>query len=220
MSTGDKIKLIKLRNGLEIVSFINDEQNITLFRPHILHMMSASHPSIGSRFITVCRNFLEHSATNECSLSENDIMMILPANEKVVTLYLDTLEVEDKTKELLSRIDQTNGGTFANELAQYISEMLDTNPEGMNGSPEDMKESISLTFDLTPEMFIGFLANGVVGMDDENNIDFDVTAFMDLLRESEEPKSKDPIKRPKKPKRENNPNDDDLSQFDEWNPTP
>lgn len=220
MSTGDKIKLIKLRNGLEIVSFINDEKNMTLFRPHILHMMSTSHPMLGSKLITVCRNFLEHSATNECSLSENDIMMILPADEKVVTLYLDTLEVEDKTKEILSRLDQTNGGTFANELAQYISEMLDTNPEGMNGSPEDMKESISLTFDLTPEMFIGFLANGVVGMDDENNIDFDVTAFMDMLRESEEPKNKDSIKRSKRERTENNPNDDDLSQFDEWNPTP
>jgi len=220
MSTGDKIKLIKLRNGLEIISFINDEKNMTLFRPHILHMMTSSHPMIGSKMITVCRNFLEHSSTNECSLSENDIMMILPADEKVVTLYLDTLEVEDKTKEILSRLDQTDGGTFASELAQYISEILDTNPEGMNGSPEDMKESISLTFDLTPEMFIGFLANGVVGMDDENNIDFNVTAFMDMLRESDEPRDKDSVKRSRRERQENNPNDDDLSQFDEWNPNP
>ena len=112
MSTGDKIKLIKLRNGIELVSYVNDEKSMTLFRPHILQVLSASNPMLGSKLITICRNFLEHSSTDECSLSENDVMMILPADEKVVTLYLDTLEVEDKTQEILSRLDKMQGGTF------------------------------------------------------------------------------------------------------------
>lgn len=219
MSTGDKIKLIKLRNGIELVSFVQSEEKMTLFRPHILQSMTASNSMLGSKLITICRNFLEHSSTNQCSISENDIMMILPADDKVVNLYLDTLEVEDKTKELLTRLDKMQGGTFANDLAEYLSEMIE--PASPNENiPNDMEESITMSFDLTPEMFIGFLSSGVLGLDDENNIDFDTTAFMDMLRESQEPRNKDTSKRVKKEKTESESNDDDMSQFDEWNPKP
>ena len=68
-------------------------------------------------------------------------------------------------------------------------------------------------------MFFHFLANGIMGIDENHEVDFDTDAFMEKFEEFKKQKKE----KPSPPKKRPPPKRDDWdfgNQFDDWDPEP
>jgi len=170
------VKLIKLRNGLELVSEVRltDSEDLILVKPYILQNYSVPGAPGLYKSMTVCKDFLYNAEEDECLLKERDILSVLTPHKEVLNLYKDTLE---DSKMILDENLETE---LDDDMNEFIDSLNSTISEINADFDEKIKnaENISITFNMNPKMFMAFLARGIVSMDESGEVDFDIESFM------------------------------------------
>jgi len=221
------IRLFKLKNNLDIIGEIRgkNKDSLILHRPFVLHNMPM--PSeMGMRIVQVIKPWIENSDDITVDLPVDSVLVTsLPAPD-LVRKYQYALEKEDVAHDIAAEI-QNDPEQLQGFIEKMIREELDEMDE-MPGFPsEEMEqkiedaENIDVNFRMSPGMFFHFLANGIMGIDEDNGIEFDTDAFMEKFEEFKNKKKEKPSQPKRRPPSPPKRDDWDFgSQFDDWDPEP
>ena len=213
----DKYTILKLRSGEELIGKISakSKNHVTLFRPLYYRIMPV--PSLmGPRNYIAFKNFDE---TNDLDIKihQDFIMMDYSPKPELVAHYLEHLEKQDVARDIaeeLANDPEALDSFLQNTIEEQLSE--DTVSNEMDEELSD-PDNVQMNFLLSPRMFMDFLAQGIVGLNEENNgMDFDADEFMSSYNEMKDDAAK---KKPRKKKRSSG-EWDFGDQFDNWNPEP
>ena len=226
------IRLLKLKNNLDIIAEIRgkNKDSFILHRPFRIHNMPV--PSeMGMRVVQLMKPWIENSDDISIDLPSDSVLVTSLPTPDLVRKYNYALEKEDVAHDIAAEIQND-----PEQLQGFIERMIREELDEMDGLEEQMDEgdrleeieermesaeNIDVNFRMSPGMFFHFLANGIMGIDEDNGVEFDTDAFMEKFEEFKKKKEKPspPKKRP--PPRQSRRDDWDFgSQFDNWDPEP
>ena len=221
------IRLFKLKNNLDIIAEIRgkNKDSFILHRPFQIHNMPV--PSeMGMRVVQVIKPWIDNTDDISIDLPTDSVLVTTLPTPDLVHKYNYALEKEDVAQDIAAEI-QNDPEQLQGFIERMVREELDEMDDLDNmPSPEmeeriERAENIDVNFRMSPGMFFHFLANGIMGIDEENGIEFDTDAFMQRFEEFKNKKKEDssrPKRRPPSPPKRDE--WDFGNQFDDWDPEP
>ena len=218
------IQLIKLKNNLDIITEIRskNEKSIVLHRPFVVQSMSIPSP-MGVRVVQMIRPWIENTNENNVTLPSDAVLLSVSPDIELVRKYQFALEKEDVAQDIAAEIqndpEQLQG--FIERLVREELDEMDESPSPQDDIEERLQDAdgINVSFNMSPGMFFHFLANGIMGIDENHEVDFDTDAFMEKFEEFKKQRRE----KPSPPKKRPPPKRDDWdfgNQFDDWDPEP
>ena len=210
---GDVYRNYKLSSGEEVIGKVvgKNTRTITLHRPMMIKTVTLQDPMSGAqRNIMLMRPWANLTNDLDQRIPVRHIVLESKPTPDIVGLYLDKLEKEDVINDL---VQEMLGDP--EQLQEYLKNMiegeLDTQlPQPEPQEPEEVdEENVHMNFRIPPGLFMGFLMNGIVSLDPENEgAEFDIEEFMKMKNL--------PPKRNPRPRK----NEDIEDYFRDWNPEP
>ncbi len=219
MRMGDRYRNYKLSSGEEIIGKIvgNNELEVTLHRPMMIRNIAIQDPYTGeAKEVMVMRPWSNLSNDLDCHIPKCHIILESSPTSDLVKFYLMKLEREDVVNDLYNEMQSD-----PEQLEQYIKTTIERDLGNYGNDDEQEEESapppieeirdeekVQMNFQIPPAMFLAFLLNGIVSINEDNEMDFDIEEFMNLKDKERKP-------RPRKKKRKNI-----EDYFEDWNPEP
>ena len=217
------IQLIKLKNNLDLITQIRskNEKTIVLHRPFVVQNMPIQSP-MGIRMVQMIKPWIENTNENDVTLPADSVLLVVTPDIDLTRKYEYALEKEDVAQDIASEI-QNDPEQLQGFIERMVKEELDemdpmSTPENSIEERLQDADDINVSFNMSPGMFFNFLANGIMGIDENQDIDFDTEAFMQKFEEFKKKKEK-----PSPPKKRPPPKRDEWdfgNLFDDWDPEP
>jgi len=214
----DKYRNYKLSSGDEIIGKVIsiNARFVTVHRPMAVKTITIQNPNTGnSKDITLMRPWANLSNSLDHKIPTRHIILESSPTPEAVGAYLSKLERDDVVHDLVQEMMND-----PEQLEEYLTNIIesefdnnfssedssDEEEENINLTPEDLAERVQMNFAIPPGLFLGFLMNGIISFDPENEgAEFDIEEFMKMKN-----------KLPKK-----NQKDKDIEDyFRDWNPEP
>ena len=223
------IRLFKLKNNLDIIAEIRgkNKDSFILHRPYQVHNMPI--PSeMGMRVMQIIKPWIENTDDISIDLPLDAVLISSLPTPDLVRKYNYAMEKEDVAQDIAAEI-QNDPEQLQGFIERMVREELDEMDglEGMGEMPsEEMQEriegaeNIDVNFRMSPGMFFHFLANGIMGIDEDNGIEFDTDAFMEKFEEFKQKKKEKPSPKRRPPSPPKRDDWDFGNQFDDWDPEP
>ena len=216
---GDKYGIYKLSSGDEVIGKITgvNTRNITLNRPMAVKTVTMQDPMTGEqRHITMMRPWVNLSEKLDHKIPVKHIILETSPTPEVVGAYLHKLEREDVVQDLVQEMMND-----PEQLEDYLKSIIESDleapieeempPTQMENPQEEMGDDydkVQMNFQIPPGLFLGFLLNGIVSLNpEEEGVEFDIDEFMKLKNRGR-----------KSPREDNTKDIDDY--FRDWNPEP
>jgi len=221
------IRLFKLKNNLDIIAEIRgkNKDSFILHRPYQVQNLPIP-GEMGMRVVQMIKPWIDNTDDISIDLPSDSVLVSSLPTPDLVRKYNYALEKEDVAQDIAAEI-QNDPEQLQGFIERMVREELDE-MDGMEGMPsEEMQEriedaeNIDVNFRMSPGMFFHFLANGIMGIDEDNGIEFDTDAFMEKFEEFKNKKKEKPSRPKRRPPSPPKRDDWDFgSQFDDWDPEP
>ncbi len=213
---GDVYRNYKLSSGDEVIGKVvgKNTRTITLHRPMMVKTVTIQDPMTGhQKNIMMMRPWANLTNELDQRIPVKHVVLETSPTPDIVSHYLGKLEKEDVVNDL---VQEMLGNP--EQLEEYLrtivegdlDEVADMHNEDMEDeSEEEENENVHMQFRIPPGLFLGFLMNGIVSLDPENEgAEFDIDEFMKM-------KDGHPNRKPRPRK-----NEDIEDYFRDWNPEP
>ena len=209
---GDVYRNYKLSSGDEVIGKVvgKNTRTITLHRPMMVKIVTIQDPMTGAqKNVMLMRPWANLTNELDQKIPVRHIVFEQNPTPDVVGLYLDKLEKEDVINDL---VQEMLGDP--EQLQEYLKNMIEGEldaelPEREEEPEEADEDNVHMQFRIPPGLFMGFLMNGIVSLDPENEgAEFDIDEFMKMKNQ--------PPKRNPRPRK----NEDIEDYFRDWNPEP
>ena len=207
---GDVYRNYKLSSGDEVIGKLvgRNTRTVVLNRPMMVKTITLQDPMSGEqKDIMIMRPWA--SMTNELDqkIPVRHIIVETSPTPDVVGLYLGKLEKEDIVQDL---VQEMLGDP--EQLEEYLRNIIESDldmPLSEEEEPQQDEDNVQMNFQIPPGLFLGFLMNGIVSLDPQNEgAEFDIDEFMKLKNEGDSKR---------KPRRKNKEIED---YFRDWTPEP
>ena len=211
---GDVYRNYKLSSGDEVIGKVvgKNTRTITLHRPMMVKTVTIQDPMTGQqRNIMMMRPWANLTNELDQRIPVKHVVLESSPTPDIVGFYLNKLEKEDVindlVQEMLGNPEQLE--EYLRTIVEGDLDEVDMHNQDVEDEQEEDNENVHMQFRIPPGLFMGFLMNGIVSLDPENEgAEFDIDEFM---------KMKDGIpKRKPRPKK----NEDIEDYFRDWNPEP
>ena len=157
--------------------------------------------------ITLMRPWANLTNELDTKIPVRHILLETSPTQDVVGLYLHKLEKEDVVQDL---VQEMLGDP--EQLEEYLRNIVESDLDAAipeeEIEPEQDEENVQMNFNIPPGLFLGFLMNGIVSLDPENQgAEFDIEEFLKMKNEGS------PKRKPRRPT-------DIEDYFRDWNPEP
>jgi len=208
---GDVYRNYKLSSGDEVIGKVvgKNTRTITLHRAMMVKTITMQDPMTGmQKEITLMRPWANLSNELDTKIPVRHILLETSPTQDIVGLYLHKLEKEDVIQDL---VQEMLGDP--EQLEEYLRNIIESDldagiiPEE-EIEPEQDEENVQMNFRIPPGLFLGFLMNGIVSLDPENEgAEFDIEEFLKMKNEGNSKR------KPRRPT-------DIEDYFRDWNPEP
>jgi|TARA_R110002096_G_scaffold429969_1_gene643386 hypothetical protein len=207
---GDVYRNYKLSSGDEVIGKLvgRNTRTVVLNRPMMVKTITLQDPMSGEqKDIMIMRPWA--SMTNELDqkIPVRHIIVETSPTPDVVGLYLGKLEKEDIVQDL---VQEMLGDP--EQLEEYLRNIIESDldmPLSEEEEPQQDEDNVQMNFQIPPGLFLGFLMNGIVSLDPQNEgAEFDIDEFMKMKNEGNSKR---------KPRRKNKEIED---YFRDWTPEP
>ena len=223
------IRLLKLKNNLDIITEIRgkNKDSFILHRPYQVQNLPIP-GEMGMRVVQMIKPWIDNTDDISIDLPLDSVLVSSLPTPDLVRKYNYALEKEDVAQDIAAEI-QNDPEQLQGFIERMVREELDEmdGMEGMGEMPsEEMQEriegaeNIDVNFRMSPGMFFHFLANGIMGIDEDNGIEFDTEAFMEKFEEFKQKKKEKPSPKRRPPSPPKRDDWDFGNQFDDWDPEP
>ena len=208
---GDVYRNYKLSSGDEVIGKLvgRNTRTVILNRPMMVKTITLQDPMSGEqKDIMIMRPWA--SMTNELDqkIPLRHIIVEASPTPDVVGLYLHKLEKEDVVQDLVQEM-LGDPEQLEEYLRNIIESDLDMPLSEEEEEPQQDEDNVQMNFQIPPGLFLGFLMNGIVSLDPQNEgAEFDIDEFMKLKNEGDSKR---------KPRRKNKEIED---YFRDWTPEP
>ena len=220
------IRLLKLKNNLDIIAEVRGKNKDSLILHRPFQVQNVPIPSeMGMRVVQMIKPWIDNTDDISIDLPSDSILVTSLPTPELVHKYNYALEKEDVAQDIAAEI-QNDPEQLQGFIERMVREELDEMDPEMTQDPSieerlEGAENIDVNFRMTPGMFFHFLANGIMGIDEDNGIELDTDAliekFEDFKKKKKEKPSRPKRRPPSPPKRD----DWDFgNQFDDWDPEP
>lgn len=220
------IRLLKLKNNLDIIAEVRGKNKDSLILHRPFQVQNLPVPSeMGMRVVQVIKPWIDNTDDISIDLPSDSILVTSLPTPELIHKYNYALEKEDVAQDIAAEI-QNDPEQLQGFIERMVREELDEmDPEvGQDPSIEERiegAENIDVNFRMSPGMFFHFLANGIMGIDEDNGIEFDTDAFMEKFEEFKQKKKEKPSRPKKRPPSPPKRDDWDFGNlFDDWDPEP
>ena len=182
---GDVYRNYKLSSGDEVIGKLvgRNTRTVVLNRPMMVKTITLQDPMSGEqKDIMIMRPWA--SMTNELDqkIPVRHIIVETSPTPDVVGLYLGKLEKEDIVQDL---VQEMLGDP--EQLEEYLRNIIESDldmPLSEEEEPQQDEDNVQMNFQIPPGLFLGFLMNGIVSLDPQNEgAEFDIDEFMKMKNE-------------------------------------
>jgi len=220
------IRLLKLKNNLDIIAEVRGKNKDSLILHRPFQVQNLPVPSeMGMRVVQVIKPWIDNTDDISIDLPSDSVLVTSLPTPELVHKYNYALEKEDVAQDIAAEI-QNDPEQLQGFIERMVREELDEMDPEMTQDPSieerlEGAENIDVNFRMTPGMFFHFLANGIMGIDEDNGIEFDTDAFMEKFEEFKQKKKEKPSRPKRRPPSPPKRDDWDFgNQFDDWDPEP
>ena len=220
------IRLLKLKNNLDIIAEVRGKNKDSLILHRPFQVQNLPVPSeMGMRVVQVIKPWIDNTDDISIDLPSDSVLVTSLPTPELVHKYNYALEKEDVAQDIAAEI-QNDPEQLQGFIERMVREELDEMDPEMTEDPSieerlEGAENIDVNFRMTPGMFFHFLANGIMGIDEDNGIEFDTDAFMEKFEEFKQKKKEKPSRPKRRPPSPPKRDDWDFgNQFDDWDPEP
>ena len=220
------IRLLKLKNNLDIIAEVRGKNKDSLILHRPFQVQNVPIPSeMGMRVVQMIKPWIDNTDDISIDLPSDSILVTSLPTPELVHKYNYALEKEDVAQDIAAEI-QNDPEQLQGFIERMVREELDEMDPEMTQDPSieerlEGAENIDVNFRMTPGMFFHFLANGIMGIDEDNGIEFDTDAFMEKFEEFKQKKKEKPSRPKRRPPSPPKRDDWDFgNQFDDWDPEP
>ena len=220
------IRLLKLKNNLDIIAEVRGKNKDSLILHRPFQVQNVPIPSeMGMRVVQMIKPWIDNTDDISIDLPSDSVLVTSLPTPELVHKYNYALEKEDVAQDIAAEI-QNDPEQLQGFIERMVREELDEMDPEMTQDPSieerlEGAENIDVNFRMTPGMFFHFLANGIMGIDEDNGIEFDTDAFMEKFEEFKQKKKEKPSRPKRRPPSPPKRDDWDFgNQFDDWDPEP
>lgn len=180
---GDVYRNYKLSSGDEVIGKLvgRNTRTVVLNRPMMVKNITLQDPMSGEqKDIMIMRPWA--SMTNELDqkIPIRHIIVETSPTPDVVGLYLGKLEKEDIVQDLVQEM-LGDPEQLQEYLRNIIESDLDMPLSEEEEEPQQDEDNVQMNFQIPPGLFLGFLMNGIVSLDPQNEgFEFDIDEFMKM----------------------------------------